>query len=292
MKVWILLPERMMTRRALRLGMFFVAGCLSRLCVPEALAQRPVLQNNEAQAKASDGKRVFTSICAGCHGLDGRGGVRAPGIAGSARIRRLSDKELADLISNGISGTGMPAFHSLSGADVRAVASYIRTLLGEVELRTLPGDPKRGEVIFFGKAECATCHAISGRGGFIGPDLSNYGPKTSADAICEAILSAYRTAPQGYKLATAITADGQRIEGIVRNEDNFSVQLLSLDGNFHFFDRNDLQKLEFSTSSLMPTDYQKRLSRNELDDLVSYLISPGSAVANKPTSETKEGKSE
>jgi mono/diheme cytochrome c family protein len=37
------------------------------------------------------------------------------------------------------------------------------------------GDPAAGEAVFYGKAACATCHEVNGRGGIDGPDLSNAG---------------------------------------------------------------------------------------------------------------------
>jgi putative heme-binding domain-containing protein len=175
---------------------------------------------------------------------------------------------------------------------VQAVIGYVRSLQGAVDSRTFPGDARRGEAIFFGKGQCSSCHVISGKGGFIGPDLSTYGSKISANAIREGIVDTKRVVPQGYKLATALTADGHSVEGIVRNEDNFSIQLLTLDGNFHFFNRNNLQKLEYAGRSLMPDNYGERLSRNELDDLVSFLMNPGSSGKKQQTPETKEDDAE
>ena len=69
------------------------------------------------------------------------------------------------------------------------------------------------------------------------------------------------------------TADGERLEGLIRNEDNFSLQFQTKDGSFHFFQKSDLRNLERRDSSLMPTDYRDRLSSSELDDLVSFLVS-------------------
>ena len=277
----------MFTSRALRLATLVLVCCLANYSVHRSFSQQRALRKNEEeQATTSSGKRIFSSTCAGCHGLDARGGERAPTIAGSAHVRRLSDPELADLISNGISGTGMPPFHSLSAVEVRDLVGYIRRLEGDSDARTLPGDANRGENIFFGKGECSNCHAIAGKGGFIGPDLSTYGSRISAGAIREALLAANRPIPQGYKWATALTTDGQRIEGIIRNEDNFTVQLLTLDGSFHFFDRKNLRKIEYSDRSLMPTNYGERLTRSELDDLVGYLMSP--APGTKPQAQTRE----
>ena len=49
--------------------------------------------------------------------------------------------------------------------------------------------PQSGEDLFFGKASCASCHEVNGRGGIVGPDLSNAG-RLSADAIRQKIVDA------------------------------------------------------------------------------------------------------
>ena len=245
------------------------AACLCcTLAVAPSLAQDP--GTNHAATPA--GKQIFSTTCAGCHGLDGRGSERAPGITSGSKISRLSDKELSNIISNGVSGTGMPAFHSLSAAQVQSLVSYIRALQGKTDSRVVPGDAVRGKAIFYGKGECSSCHAVAGQGGFLGPDLTAYGAASSAKQIQDAILNSSRIVPSGYKSAVATTRDGTTIEGVVRNEDNFSVQLQTRDGAFHFFQKSDLQKFEYSKQPLMPSNYSQRLTQGELNDVVSFLM--------------------
>jgi putative heme-binding domain-containing protein len=76
-----------------------------------------------------------------------------------------------------------------------------------------------------------------------------------------------------------VTQDGNRLEGVIRNEDNFSVQLQTKDGGFHFFQKSNLRAVEHLERSLMPTDYSERLSASELNDLVSYLMNSGSTTS-------------
>jgi len=76
-----------------------------------------------------------------------------------------------------------------------------------------------------------------------------------------------------------------RIRHLIRNEDNFSLQLLVPDGSFHFLQKSDLQNIEHPSQSLMPTNYRERLTSTELNDLVSYLMNAVSAPhpASNPT---------
>jgi len=225
------------------------------------------------------GQRAFASACAGCHGLDGRGSERAPSVATSSKVLHASDSDVAKIISNGVSGTGMPAFHTLTPAQVRSLVSYVRYLQGKRGVRSLPGDSSRGKELFFGKAECSACHSISGAGGFLAPDLTSYGSGLSPAEIRKAVVDPHRIVPPGYKAAEVTMHDGTKIEGAVRNEDNFSLQLLTKDGAFHFLEKSDLQSLRYLDQSLMPADYNKRLDPKELNDLISFLMS-ASATAN------------
>jgi len=230
------------------------------------------------------GKSNFSSTCVGCHGLDGRGSERAPSIAG-AKVQRYSDTQISAIISNGVPGTGMPGFHSLSAAQVRSIVAYVRALQGKIETLALAGDAKRGQEIFFGKGDCSSCHTFTGQGGFFGPDLSNYGSTASPKAVLDTILSTDRAPQPGYKAAAITTKDGERIEGLIRNEDNFSVQLLTPDGNFHFAQKADLQSIEYQNHSPMPADYGQHLTPGELNDLVNFIIS----MSAKPNIEGVRG---
>jgi mono/diheme cytochrome c family protein len=84
-------------------------------------------------------ERLYLGLCAGCHGLDGRGSWRAamflirPGnLADARRMTGHGDQYLFEIIKNGgapFGRPGMPAFGgSLSDDDIRALVGYVRTL--------------------------------------------------------------------------------------------------------------------------------------------------------------------
>jgi len=225
----------------------------------------------------SEGRQIFVTSCAACHGLDGSGTQRAPNIAASDRLQRLSSADILRIVSQGVPGTGMPGFGSLGEARLKAVVAYVRDLQGKTASTSVPGDPKHGKQLFFGSAGCSSCHALGGAGGFIGPDLTAYAQTHSAERMKAAIID--RAARDSkFEVATVIGTDGRKYRGIVRNEDNFSLQLQSLDGSFHFFSKARLKHIEREPSSLMPSDYRLKLTPGELDDLVSYLHDAGSGA--------------
>jgi cytochrome c oxidase cbb3-type subunit 3 len=241
-------------------------------------------QQKDAKPVSTRGKQTFASTCANCHGLDGRGGERAPNIADSQKVQQLSDAQISHIIQNGIPGTGMPAFHSLARPDVQTVVTYLRSLQGTKVTLNLPGDPNRGEAVFFGKAGCSGCHMVAGRGGFIASDLSGYARSHAVEQIRSAIASPTPGNDRQARMVTATTRGGEKYVGRIRNEDNFSLQLQTLDGTFYFVDKSDLEGLS-SSQTLMPSDYGSSLSSDELNDVVSYLmrvanVKPGEAVAH------------
>src|SRR5262249_629850 len=92
--------------------------------LPQAFAQAPV-------PKSSAGRQTFETICASCHGLNGKGGERGPDIATRPDIVRLSDAELQKILHNGKPQAGMPAFSGLGEAKLKDVLDYLRTLQGK-----------------------------------------------------------------------------------------------------------------------------------------------------------------
>lgn len=228
----------------------------------------------------STGRRVFESRCAACHGVNGRGGEHAPAIVANPNLGAVSDQTLFQIIRDGIPRRGMPGFNFvLTQGQIRQVVVFLRhaahaespAATGRRGLTASSGEPKRGEVLFFGEAGCGDCHSVGGRGGFLGQDLSGYGRDHSPRRIREAILNPNDNLSRDRQVVLATTRDGREFVGIARNEDNFSVQLLDRNGNFHLLMKSDLADLKHEPSSLMPRDYSTRLGPTELEDLVSYL---------------------
>ena len=258
------------------LAALWAASCFAAW--PQTPQQRT--QQKNVRPVSTRGQQTFASTCATCHGLDGRGGERAPNIAENPRVQRLSDVQISHIIENGIPGTAMPAFHTLATSDVIAVVAYLRTLQGTRQTSKLPGDPVRGEATFFGKAGCSGCHMVAGKGGFIASDLSTYARTHTAEEIRSAITDPAPASDRQARLVTATTRSGEKVVGRIRNEDNFSLQLQTLDGTFHFVLKSDLEGLEYNSQPLMPSDYGSTLHPDELNDVVSYLIKVAGANAS------------
>jgi cytochrome c oxidase cbb3-type subunit 3 len=256
------------------------------LCAATLAGRLPAQEKGPPANSANRGEGIFAGSCAGCHGLDARGGERAPAIAGGSRVQHMSDAEISAVIANGIPGTGMPPFHSLNPEELLSVVAYLRTLQGQKAAQKLPGDATRGKAIFVGKGECSSCHMMRGEGGFLGPDLTTFGATRSAKDISDVLTNPDRVPDPAYRMAVATLRNGLKLTGVVRNEDNFSIQLQTTDGSFHSLSRSALQNLEYQAKPAMPNNYRQRLDASELDDLVSYLMSVGHRAS--PDSASKD----
>jgi cytochrome c oxidase cbb3-type subunit III len=152
----------------------------------------------------------------------------------------------------------------------------------------ISGDAAKGKELFFAKGSCADCHMLNGIGGFVGSDLSIYGAITSVEQMRDQI-SNHDQSPRS-RIAAVSTRDGQTLTGFARNEDNFSLQLQSLDGKFHFLDKSTLTAIDYQQSPATP-GRTPTLSRNDLDSLISYLVSTARASEDgkKSKAATKHG---
>jgi cytochrome c oxidase cbb3-type subunit III len=221
------------------------------------------------------GRGTFVSHCSNCHGLDGRGGEHAPNIATDPAVRRLSDAGLLNILENGISSGGMPSFRALGSRRLKLILDYLRVLQGRQAAASFRGNPAIGRNIFFGSAGCSRCHMIHGVGGFLGPDLSAYSLSHSPEEIRQAILNPNQNVSPGADTVLAITRNGQHFVGIARNEDNFSLQLQTPDGDFHLLQKSELLAVRHEPWSLMPSNYRSKLSDTDIRDLVSFLEKAG-----------------
>lgn len=196
---------------------------------------------------------------------------------------KFSDSQLFKILQDGKPQGGMPGFGGLGSAKLTEVLGYLRSLQGMRSGPAVVLNVGNGKEFFTGKGGCSACHMVHGSGGFIGPDLSDYGATHSADEIRDAILDADKRPSFNKALTKTTTKDGQQLSGLARNEDNFSVQLQSLDGTFHLLQKSNLAKLTTESTPLMPGDYNARLTQDELKQLVAYLISVGTAKQDQRT---------
>ncbi len=217
------------------------------------------------------GMGLYRRNCADCHGVNGTG-VRGPDLTEVWASGR-TDAGLFQTIRNGISGTVMvPRTGPRAPRDdeIWKMLAYLRTLAKSTVTQSPAGDAANGEQIF--RQNCSGCHRVSAVGGRLGPDLSRIGASRSRATLVSRIRAVSAgQANSGYAPVTLTTEDGQSMQGVTKNEDMFSIQIMAVEGRIQGFEKDGLEALEKPTESLMPIFGPDRLNDSELNDLVSYL---------------------
>jgi len=209
-----------------------------------------------------------------------------PGVdLAKGRFRRVStDRELAELIMNGIPDTAMLR-SDLEEDEIEQLVLYLRERARPRAEPRVAGDAARGQALFEGKGECTDCHRVDGAGSRIGPDLSDIGRRRRAGDLMASLLDPAAEIRASNRFYRVVTSAGEEVVGRLLNHDTFTVQLLDFDERLRSFDKGDLREQGFEDSP-MPS-YRGELDEQEIADLVSYLLSlRGSVPAIGPANES------
>jgi putative heme-binding domain-containing protein len=247
---------------------------VSLLCAASvASGQAPPVKNQLGKGPevVAAGHALYNRTCTACHGIDGGEGERAPALVGDRRFFRLSENSIFETIKGGIGGTAMPAFAgSLADDDIWRIVVFIRGMRGSASETDVAGNVEHGKAIFDGKGGCQKCHMLNGTGGTIGPDLSNIGAQVTLQHLRQS-LTHDGPIPPGYRPIKVVTTQGETVEGVAKNEDGFSVQLLDYHDKLHLYETTELREITHGKVSLMPHDYDKVLTAEEYQDLLAML---------------------
>ena len=137
------------------------------------------------------------------------------------------------------------------------------------------GDAARGELVFRRKdLSCLKCHAVSGAGGNIGPDLSPVGASSPADYLVASILLPDQAVKEAFETQVVVTIQGRVLTGIVADENENRLVLRTADGAEKSVPKADIDLRE-KGSSLMPQGLIKFMTRQEFLDLTRFLSELG-----------------
>jgi putative heme-binding domain-containing protein len=243
-------------------GVVALLACCGSMATARAETRNP-FEGNEAAIGI--GRTLFANRCADCHGPDARGKL-GPDLT-QRWARGASDESAFSIIRNGVPGSSMPP-SAAPDNELWAIVAHLRNISVMPPLATT-GDAERGRTVF--AAECAGCHQVRGEGGALGPDLTTVGATRSRAALTTALRDPSAAIELGFRAVTAVTRDGERVEGVVKGEDAFSLQVLSVDGELQSFRKQELRQLIRSTASLMPVYDAVTLSDAALEDVLAYL---------------------
>jgi putative heme-binding domain-containing protein len=267
-----------MVGRSGRVRLAFALIALAPLASAVAFAQEAEpprsnpLQGNSTAIK--QGQNIYRGRCGVCHGIDAKG-YRGSDLTTGDWVHGGTDAQIFKTIRTGVPGTEMPGNPNMSEEEIWMVVSYLRTLSAPGTTPADRGDAARGEQIFWAKerGNCGQCHMVGPRGGRIGPNLSRIGAARSAAALEREIRRPTEVIPVGFETVTVVTKDGRRIRGARKNEDTFSVQIMTANEEIQSFSKKEVEVVPELERSLMPAYGPERLNPADLDDVVRYLRS-------------------
>ncbi len=154
---------------------------------------------------------------------------------------------------------------SLNASD--ALAKFTSSLYG--------GDASRGRDIFTGHSDaaCVRCHSVDATGSTVGPNLAGIGikPDKPRRYLLESLISPNAYIVPGYGLASFSLKSGQDVSGIIKFEDEQTIQLVGLEGETTTIRKSDVVT-RTAPASIMPA-MGAVLTHDEIRDVIEYLSS-------------------
>lgn len=226
------------------------------------------LSGNQQAIRVGGG--MFRTRCAGCHGPDAKGYV-GPDLTG-LWASGFSDSRIFDTVRAGVPGTDMPAAdrERVPDREIWQVLAYLRTVAASTPPPPLTGNADNGARMF--QTMCSGCHMVNGLGGQLGPDLSRIGSGRSRAVVLKKIRGPNDNIRAGYEPVTLVLRDGQRIRGVRKNEDEFSIQIMDLRQRLQGVAKANLSEVTEEKQSVMPVYGPAQLSDSDLDDLLRFLV--------------------
>jgi len=164
----------------------------------------------------------------------------------------------------GISREARQYFELPSGADAKPLPPL-------TELVKIKGAAESGRKLFETTASCAKCHKVRGKGKDVGPDLSEIGSKLSREALFVSILDPSAGISHNYETYLIELVNGNVLSGVLVSQTDQAVVLKTKEAIVKRVDRNEIELMRKSETSLMPADLVKTMTKSQLADIVAYL---------------------
>jgi putative heme-binding domain-containing protein len=130
----------------------------------------------------------------------------------------------------------------------------------------------------FSAAACYACHRYGNAGGMTGPDLSGAGGRYSPHDLLDQIINPSKEINEQFAPIIVTKNDGSVLSGVVVNLSGDTVTIntdLSNPDQRANVDRKTVKSIEPSKVSLMPPMLLAMLKKEEILDLVAYVLSGG-----------------
>ncbi len=151
----------------------------------------------------------------------------------------------------------------------RLVNSDRRQILADYQSALqLAGDVERGKAVFV--KNCATCHKVGNVGVDIGPDISDSRTKQPVQLLTS-ILDPNQAIDNNYFRFVILTVDGRISEGMIAEETEDAIILLSQDNQRNVIYRDDIEEFKATGVSLMPEGLEAQIDQQAMADLIAFI---------------------
>ena len=135
--------------------------------------------------------------------------------------------------------------------------------------------PDRGAKVF--ERECASCHRVGGEGATVGPNLETIRHHTPQQVLAN-ILDPNREVTPAYLEYSVSLQDGRVANGLIATETPTSLTLKRPNDVQETILREAIAELNSTGVSLMPEGLEKKITPDEMRDLLRWLLTPSPAV--------------
>ncbi len=138
-------------------------------------------------------------------------------------------------------------------------------------------DYDRGRALF-AATSCFSCHRFNNEGGGAGPELTGLAGRFTTRDLLESIVSPSKVISDQYAALIFSTTDGKVVTGRIMNlhNDVMTINTNMLDPSAQVnIDRRKIEEQKLSPVSMMPEGLLNSLNRDEVLDLIAYLLSRG-----------------
>ena len=134
------------------------------------------------------------------------------------------------------------------------------------------GDAERGSQIFYQweSTSCLRCHKINGRGGEVGPELTEIAKTKDRQYLLNSIIIPNKDIAENFETVIVLDIDGRTHTGTLKSDNEQYVELITAEGNRIRIPQDDIDDIS-KTKSSMPEDLTKHLTPRDARDLVEFL---------------------
>ncbi len=158
----------------------------------------------------------------------------------------------------------------LAGQLTQERRKVVEAYRSALELRS---DVDRGKKVF-GKT-CASCHKLEGVGVQVGAELLSALRNKSAEQLLIDVLDPSREVDPRYLSYEVTTGRGRVMTGIIATETAASLTLRRGEGAEDVILRGQIDSVVSSGKSLMPEGLESQLTKQDLADVIAYLMKVG-----------------